>query len=400
MDSMDAMDSIDSMEWQKSGKGPEQDVKRPLGVMSDVVRRIRRRTIPYLDFSCYFHKSFLHGELLESTWKWLQTQEPYVVRYNEAWKSPVKSRPKINWGIKNSDGYWPLYKWGQIKLDYGKIADMPSQIQAVANLVEKRFGHPTGYLNQALATFYWNGKDQHIPAHQDKVVSAESESKVEDKTPIYNLSFGAVRPFLICDLECMGTADRSKLSILQEFPMYPGDLFVLTPEINAKYSHCVPKDPRVTELRISLVFRHVTRDWVKEVDGGMYEYYSIESREGGKNQERGDVKKTLSPTGAVDMAVVPVPDVGGKPGPVVYIDDDEQPEDQADCLGPAGPDAKPLFPRLLEFVAVYLVFASDFSCALARWTRAFSTTTWTSFASTMPAWRPRIWKQHIAQSRF
>ena len=47
-------------------------------------------------------------------------------------------------------------------------------------------------------------------------------------------------------------------------------------------------------------------------------------------------------------------------GPVSVIEDDEQPQDQADCFGPAGPDGKPLFAHMPEFVAVYLVFASDF----------------------------------------
>jgi alkylated DNA repair dioxygenase AlkB len=318
--------------------------KRQSENTDDMVRLTSRRTMPLPPpglWQC-FHKSFLQGDLLESTWKWLQTQEPYIVRYNEAWKSPVKSRPKVNWGIKNSDGYWPLYKWGQIKLDYGKIADMPSQIQAVASLIEDRFGHPTGYLNQALATFYWNGKDQHIPAHQDKVVSAESDSKVEDKTPIYNLSFGAVRPFLICDLECMGTADRSKLGVLQEFPMHPGDMFVLTPEVNAKYSHCVPKDRAVTQLRISLVFRHVTKHWVKEVDADVYEYYSIEG------DKTGEVKRIRTPSAGV----------GGNT-PALRGEETHPIEVQVDGIGPAGPDGKQLFARLPEFVAVYLVFASD-----------------------------------------
>ena len=72
-------------------------------------------------------------------------------------------------------------------------------------------------------------------------------------------------------MTCLGEKERSKLNVLQEFPMSPGDLFVLTPEANVNYSHCVPKDPTVTELRVSLVFRHVTKHWIKEVDGGEFE---------------------------------------------------------------------------------------------------------------------------------
>ena len=150
-----------------------------------------------MDFTTLFHGGFLQGELIDATWDWLQEQSPYIVRYNEAWRVPVKSRPKINWGIKNNDGYWPLYKWGQIAEDYGRIEDMPPQIQHVAEAIEQRFGHPPGYLNSALGTFHSNGADHFIAAHQDKGVWP-------DETPIYNLSFGVARPSLICDLKSKG----------------------------------------------------------------------------------------------------------------------------------------------------------------------------------------------------
>ena len=58
-----------------------------------------------VDLTHLFHKGFVQGEVLESTWAWLQTQKPYIVRFNEAFKSPVRSRPKINWALKNAEGY-------------------------------------------------------------------------------------------------------------------------------------------------------------------------------------------------------------------------------------------------------------------------------------------------------
>ena len=160
-----------------------------------------------------------------------------------------------------------MYKWGQIQEDFGRIEDMPPQIQLVARAIEERFDHPSGYLNSALATFYGNGSDHFIAAHQDKGVWA-------DKTPIYNLSFGAVRPFLICDLSSLGQKDRRKLNVLQEFQMDPGDLIVLSHEVNTKYSHCVPRDAMVTELRVSIGFRRLTTHWRREVSGG-FEYFTM-----------------------------------------------------------------------------------------------------------------------------
>ena len=47
-------------------------------------------------------------------------------------------------------------------------------------------------------------------------------------------------------------------------------------------------------------------------------------------------------------------------GPALVGKDEQPREERADFPGPSGPDGKPLFPRLLEFAALYLVFASDF----------------------------------------
>ena len=71
------------------------------------------------------------------------------------------------------------------------------------------------------------------------------------------MSLGAVRPFVITSLKCLGKADRADMDILAEFPMNPGDLYVLDGEINGRFGHAVPKDPAITELRVSWVFRTV-----------------------------------------------------------------------------------------------------------------------------------------------
>ena len=67
--------------------------------------------------------------------------------------------------------------------------------------------------------------------------------------------------------------ERRKLNVLQEFPMHPGDLMVLPHEVNTKYSHCIPRDPKVTDLRISIGFRRLTKHWIRESEGGN-KYYT------------------------------------------------------------------------------------------------------------------------------
>ena len=58
------------------------------------------------------------------------------------------------------------------------------------------------------------------------------------------------------------TIDLAKY-ILRSIPMHPGDMVRLSPRLNEKTAHLVPKDPTITELRISLVFRHCDKRWVK-----------------------------------------------------------------------------------------------------------------------------------------
>ena len=47
------------------------------------------------------------------------------------------------------------------------------------------------------------------------------------------------------------------MDILAEFPMQPGDLYVLEGDVNRRFGHGVPRDPRIEDLRVSWVFRTV-----------------------------------------------------------------------------------------------------------------------------------------------
>ena len=47
------------------------------------------------------------------------------------------------------------------------------------------------------------------------------------------------------------------MGIIEEFPMSPGDLYVLEGDVNARFGHAVPRDPSFKEHRVSCVFRTV-----------------------------------------------------------------------------------------------------------------------------------------------
>ena len=125
--------------------------------------------------------------------------------------------------------------------------------------IESKFGAKT---NLAMATYYWNGANHYIPVHQDKRVTTESSGPIETASQIFNIALGAVRPFVITSLGCLGKAERADMEIIEEFPMSPGDLYVLEGDVNARFGHAVPRDPAVKELRVSWVFRTVNAAFV------------------------------------------------------------------------------------------------------------------------------------------
>ena len=223
-----------------------------------------------------FHKGFFFGALLEEVWKWLQTRRPYVVRYGR-FRKEVITRPKENFALQRADGAFPSYQWGQVKADYTLIEVTPEPVLKCARMLETHFGHPEGYLNSQLATYYVHGEDQYLVIHQDKAVDHRSTGDVEDSTPIYNASFGAMRHFVLTDLASLGEHERGKMLIYEDFAMHSGDLVVIPPKTNRDYGHGVYKDPSADRLRVSIVFRHVDKHWVRKLEDGTWEHCSRDS---------------------------------------------------------------------------------------------------------------------------
>ena len=214
--------------------------------------------------SCY-HAGFVVGEELKELCDFLGSLEPLEINYRG---HPVTTRPKRNWSLQRPDNFaFSLYKWGQETADYPLIEQMPAVVQRLAERLEDHFGHERGFLNNAMATVYETGKNQYIPLHADKAHSFEATGKIENKAPIYNASFLATRTFVIAKPEYAGKTKREGSSfaegVLKEWPLSSGDLVVLPPHVNATTVHGVPCEPEVMEKRVSLVFRHVTKHWIR-----------------------------------------------------------------------------------------------------------------------------------------
>ena len=207
-----------------------------------------------------YHANWLPEKLRNNLWEYTLTREPYFVKFRG---HDLKTRPKINFADPNERGEFPLYRWGQERKSYDLVEKIPPPVRAVMDFIEAQFGAKT---NLAMATYYWNGKDCYIPVHQDKKITTGSLGRVETASRIFNVSLGAVRPFLVTPLASLGKTDRKEISILAEFPMQPGDLYVLEGDVNKRFGHGVPRDPLVKDLRVSWVFRTVNACFVNPAE--------------------------------------------------------------------------------------------------------------------------------------
>ena len=95
---------------------------------------------------------------------------------------------------------------------------------------------------------------------------------MENAAPIYNLSLGAPRNFVIADLKSLGKSKTAEMLIYASILMESGDLVVLSPEVNMKWCHGVPEDLGApNDLRVSLVFRHCTKYWIRQLPDRTWE---------------------------------------------------------------------------------------------------------------------------------
>ena len=116
-----------------------------------------------------YYPGFLDPNEAKALFEYLKEAKPQLVMLRG---KPVTTRPKVNYVIQNADGTSPLYKWGQHAVNYSSLQQAPPIIRDLIDKVTERFRiPPQEALNHAIATFYFNGKEQAIPCHQDKVFS-------------------------------------------------------------------------------------------------------------------------------------------------------------------------------------------------------------------------------------
>ena len=215
-----------------------------------------------------YYSEFVNGSLLKETWEWFRNRQPYTMRFKG---SDVIAWPKENFGLpRDNDGALPSYHWGQAKEDLALVEPTPEQIRKCARRIEQYFGHEEGYLNSQMATYYYRGDRQYLSVQQMQGITKESVRGVEEVSPIYILTFGADRSFVIADLGSLGLYNKELMCVYAEFCMRAGDLALLSPQINKSYGHAFHKDKDADQLCIAVVFCHSDKHWVRRATDGSY----------------------------------------------------------------------------------------------------------------------------------
>lgn len=113
-----------------------------------------------------------------------------------------------------------------------------AELEALRDRFEREFGIRS---NTVLANLYRDGRDS-MGWHRDR------EPELGPDPQVVSLSLGASR-----DFDVRRDLDRRT----HRFSLGHGDLLVMGTNSQTKWTHCVPKRLKITNLRINLTFRQV-----------------------------------------------------------------------------------------------------------------------------------------------
>lgn len=180
-----------------------------------------------LDGQAYYDQEFLSAKEASELYRWCDQNLPWEQRQGKLYGKAYQ-QPRLVCYMSNQD-----YTYSG--LEY-KAKPIPDQLQAII----QRFHHDTGYtVNAVLANKYRNGHD-YVSMH------ADDEKSIIPDSPIYSLSLGATREFVLAH-----NSGLEKLTL----HLTHGSLLVMGKDVQRNYKHGIPKRLRVKEPRINLTFR-------------------------------------------------------------------------------------------------------------------------------------------------
>jgi len=154
------------------------------------------------------------------------------------------------------DGAKALDRWGSNYEGWNRVEDPPEILHQCCALLKKSFKLSDDAVNSMVVNYYYDGEHTYIPAHRDTVAC------LEDNSDIFCLSLGASREFVLCANEDAGKYVQKDMTVVEQYRVKHGDLFVLGPITNSAYCHAIPQEKSISNLRISIIFRTIAKSFI------------------------------------------------------------------------------------------------------------------------------------------
>lgn len=154
------------------------------------------------------------------------------------------------------DGARALDRWGSYHESWVRVEEPPAPLKRCAERLRKRFNLTDDDVNSMVVNYYYDGSNTYIPAHRDTTAC------LADGSQVICLSLGATRDFVLCANEDAGKFNKSTMTIEREWRVGNGDLFALGQKTNVDFCHAVTQDHNVQRMRISIIFRSVSRSFI------------------------------------------------------------------------------------------------------------------------------------------
>jgi len=206
----------------------------------------------------FYFKQWLNkseaDELFEHLKKIGENNRPKIDPNQNELKYPLWS---IYYGYKRKlDGARALDRWGSYHESWTRVLEPTDMIKKYCDKLRKDFNLSDDSVNSIVVNYYFDGDTTYIPAHCDTTACLEENSSV------YCLSLGVERDFILSPVEDCGKYLKENLNITKEWRVSHGDLFALGQLTNENYCHTVPKEKNLPKLRISVIFRSVSKSFI------------------------------------------------------------------------------------------------------------------------------------------
>jgi hypothetical protein len=174
----------------------------------------------------------------------------------------VASRPKLVFALASlPNGQLGLYMWGQLERCYFLINMAPQFVTELHQYIVDAYPAAQA-MNHCILTFATDGSKAIPPHHDKKYNRLSTHPTYETGSDILLLNIGASRKLMLSKSSAKSEEStelklRAKNNFLKSFMFGSGDMILLPGKANGMIKHSIEVDMKISEPRISIVFRHV-----------------------------------------------------------------------------------------------------------------------------------------------